>query len=147
MNAQHTPGRLKVGAPPPNGEQTIVAESGLMVAIATTGVGHPSEANARRFVATWNACEGLDIGEIEKWGLGAATGGAIYRLTQQRDELLDALKAIMEMLDDEIKTATDEELSHGLSDPQCPEHIKEELACVIACRAAVAKAEGGAACG
>ena len=34
MNAQHTPGRLKVGVPPPNGEQTIVAESGLMVAIA-----------------------------------------------------------------------------------------------------------------
>ena len=60
-------------------------------------------------------------------------------------DLLAALKAIMEMLDDEIKTATDEELSHGLSDPQCQEHIKKELACVIACRAAIAKAEGGAA--
>lgn len=59
MKAQHTPGRLKVGAPPPNGEQTIGTESGLMVAIATTGVDHPSKANARRLVACWNYFEKL----------------------------------------------------------------------------------------
>ena len=60
----------------------------------------------------------------------------------QRDELLAALKSLMEMLDDEIQASTDEQLAFGLSDPNCPEHVKSELKIVIACRAAIAKAGG-----
>lgn len=68
----------------------------------------------------------------------------LARIKGQRDELLAALKSLMEMLDDEIKTSTDEQLAFGLSDPACPEHIKSELKCVIAARAAIAKAGGDA---
>ena len=45
--SKHTPGPWKIGAPPPNGEQTIGTQQGLMVAVATTGAGVPTEANAR----------------------------------------------------------------------------------------------------
>lgn len=67
------------------------------------------------------------------------------RLIASAPDLLAALKSVMEMMDDEIKKASDAELAFGLSDPECPAHVKGELACVIACRAAIAKAEGGAA--
>ena len=70
---------------------------------------------------------------------------SVSLLTAQRDELLEALKSVMGMMDDEIQTSSDAELAFGLSDPECPAHVKGELACVIACRAAIAKAEGGAA--
>ena len=67
---------------------------------------------------------------------------SVAHLTAQRDELLAALKSLMEMLDDEIQASTDEQLAFGLSDPNCPEHVKSELKIVIACRAAIAKAGG-----
>lgn len=75
----------------------------------------------------------------ETWKQAAAM------LRKQRDELLKALKRLMNNLDGEIKNATDEELASALSEPECPEDIKEELACLIECRAAIAKAESGAA--
>ena len=56
--SKHTPGPWKIGATPPNGEQTIGTQQGLMVAVATTGANTPTEANARLIAA---APELLDL--------------------------------------------------------------------------------------
>lgn len=57
--SKFTPGPWKIGAPPPNGEQTIGAQQGLMVAVATTGSGVPTEANARLIAAAPDLLEAL----------------------------------------------------------------------------------------
>ena len=59
--SKHTPGPWKIGAPPPNGEQTIGTEAGMMVAVATTGVGMEEEtlANARLIAAAPDLLEAL----------------------------------------------------------------------------------------
>ena len=46
---KHTPGPWRIGTAPPNGEQAIGTIRGMMVAVATTGVGMENEtlANAR----------------------------------------------------------------------------------------------------
>jgi hypothetical protein len=56
---KHTPGPWKIGAPPPNGEQTIGTQQGLMVAVATTGANTPTEANARLIAAAPELLEAL----------------------------------------------------------------------------------------
>ena len=49
--SKHTPGPWRIGTPPPNGEQTIGTLGGLMVAVATTGAGIQTEANASLIAA------------------------------------------------------------------------------------------------
>lgn len=65
MKTDHTPEPWRIGTPPPNGEQTIGNEKGLMVAVATTGHGVSAEANARRIVACVNACAGIPTDDLE----------------------------------------------------------------------------------
>ena len=57
-----TPGPWCVGTPPPNGQQTIGTEMGLMVAVATTGVGMAEEtkANAHLIAAAPDLYEALE---------------------------------------------------------------------------------------
>ena len=52
-NDPHTPGPWRIGTAPPNGEQAIGTIRGMMVAVATTGVGMENEtlANARLIAA------------------------------------------------------------------------------------------------
>lgn len=59
MKKQHTPGPWKIGTPPPNGEQTIGTQKGLMVAVATTGANTPTEANANLIAAAPELLEAL----------------------------------------------------------------------------------------
>lgn len=58
---KHTAAPWHIGAPPPNGEQAIGAQNGMMVAIATTGVGMKEEtlANARLIAAAPELLEAL----------------------------------------------------------------------------------------
>ena len=51
MADKHTPGPWKIGTPPPNGEQTVGTDQGLMVAVATTGAGVKTKANAHLIAA------------------------------------------------------------------------------------------------
>ena len=59
MNDKHTPGPWKIGTPPPNGEQTVGTDQGLMVAVATTGAGVQTKANARLIAAAPDLLEAL----------------------------------------------------------------------------------------
>ena len=58
-----------------------------------------AEANARRLVACWNACEGIATDELEEI---ARTGGMlgpredVAKIAEQRDELREALQALVD---------------------------------------------------
>lgn len=58
---KHTPGPWRIGTAPPNGEQTIGTIRGMMVAVATTGVGMDEEtlANARLIATAPELLEAL----------------------------------------------------------------------------------------
>jgi len=60
MELEHTPGPWEIGTPPPNGEQTIGTDKGLMVAIATTGYIN-TKANARLIAAAPEMLDALII--------------------------------------------------------------------------------------
>ena len=120
--SKHTPGRLSVDEYPvtlANGDLahaklSIVAPSkdprylhfsvGMVNFSAEfTGL-YPSdveeaEANARRLVACWNACEGIATDELEEI---ARTGGMlgpredVAKIAEQRDELREALQALVD---------------------------------------------------
>ena len=59
MADKHTPGPWKIGTPPPNGEQTVGTDQGLMVAVATTGAGVQTKANASLIAAAPDLLEAL----------------------------------------------------------------------------------------
>ena len=59
MADKHTPGPWKIGTPPPNGEQTVGTDQGLMVAVATTGAGVRTKANASLIAAAPDLLEAL----------------------------------------------------------------------------------------
>ena len=84
--SKHTPGPWRIGTPPPNGEQTIGTQHGLMVAVVTTGSGVPTKANARLIAAAPELLEALqeivnaadgDAGlKKARAAIAKATGGA-----------------------------------------------------------------------
>jgi hypothetical protein len=63
-----TPGPWKIGTPPPNGEQTIGTEQGLMVAVSTTGAGIQTKANAHLIAAAPDLYEALEDLSINDFG-------------------------------------------------------------------------------
>lgn len=95
----HTQGKLSVDA-----HKNIVAEGGGLVAFPGIAAGFDQEANARRLVACWNACEGISTEELESerssstgW---ARTASKLLKATTERDalravnaELVDALNS------------------------------------------------------
>ena len=100
MSEQHTPGRLK------NVKHSIYSDAGYSIALtlltrSSLGEEH-DEANARRLVACWNACDGLSTEHIEAIGTrGDTLAGMLLafresesELMAQRNELLEALKHI-----------------------------------------------------
>ena len=99
MKTEHTPEPWRIGTPPPNGEQTIGNEKGLMVAVATTGHGVSAEANARRIVACVNACAGIPDEQLYDQEPGCLLSAMVEQeqeimtITKQRDELLASLEA------------------------------------------------------
>ena len=122
MSAKHTPGRLSVDEYPvtladgksawaklsivsPSKDPRYLHFSIGMVNFSAEFTGlYPSdveeaEANARRLVACWNACEGMATDELEEI---ARTGGMlgpredVAKIAEQRDELRDVLKSCIE---------------------------------------------------
>jgi hypothetical protein len=119
MSEKHTRGLLKVTY---SEISKIKAENGAVVATchrldSLTNL----EANARRFAACWNACDGLDTSSLETGALQRATAEII----EQRDELLEALQELREAIKSRGVISTVKALSKA--------------------DAAIAKATGGAA--
>lgn len=113
MTTQHTPGRLYIRTNRhPNTDGTPwgwvdLYEPGSMLQASPEGMqvtwsrGQKSEANARRLVACWNACDGITterLEEIDKPLLMHLTGAdrRAARMVQERRELLEALRPIAE---------------------------------------------------
>jgi hypothetical protein len=105
MSAQHTQGRLEVHA-----HTYAIADTGDYdsvfeiwdnngKAIAWFGGTDSDEANARRIVACWNACEGIRTEALEhRAHLLKAHDDELATLTTQRDKLLAALIEAREAL-------------------------------------------------
>ena len=130
MTTQHTPGRLKV-----RGFVNLRTEAGNhpIASCNPQGLYHADEANARRLVACWNACDGLTTEHLENIdmlggtlaGRFAAFHASERELMDTRDELLEALKGLLSGMFD----GPDE---------------SDAAALVTKARAAIAKAEGAA---
>ena len=139
MSAQHTQRRVKVQHPDAGERGLEVAfEPGLERLCADI-----TEANARRLVACWNACEGIPTEALEAYP--AITGNgikAIRAVEAQRDELLEALRMVMACAGD-ISAAPDGLLEMALDDGD--EETRRQANAFLVARAAIAKVEGGAA--
>ena len=117
---KHTPGPWVIGRPPPNGEQTIGDKNGLMVAVATTGYGVNSEANARRIVACVNACAGITTEQLERSKSLDEFMRSMKVIEQQRDDLVEEVeKMTIERCAAEIAEAVDMVGIIGYSDREC----------------------------
>jgi hypothetical protein len=85
-----------------------------------------AEANARRLVVCWNACEGLPTDILEDDSIMKI----VSRIRRERDELLQALKMVAKTID---------EAEGGFSGNQYTYEFKTWTSAV---RAAIKKAEG-----
>lgn len=139
----HTPGKLRIGTPPPNGEQTIGTYQGLMVAVATTGIDMPTKANARRLVACWNACDGISTNTLEALRTPIKDISCIPGLVADIDalravnaELVEALEGFIGV----INAAGIYNLSRGVQLGQTVWYVKASDA-MESSRAALAKAK------
>lgn len=99
MSAQHTQGPIRYDHEPGYcGE--LIARDGMTVAAFFN---EPSEADARRLVACWNACDGLPTESLE---CGKPPADQIvdalnqrHELMAQRDELLEVLQGVVPELE------------------------------------------------
>lgn len=105
MSAKHTPGRLQAGVSKYQGVQsfTAVSEGNEQKIVAMCGLAGAldeleSIANACRLAACWNTCEGISTEHLERHGL-PDLAQKISDIVAQRDELLEALKALRDSLD------------------------------------------------
>lgn len=122
MNAQHTPGTIRYDCY--CGE--LIASNGGTVATFTD---EPSEADARRLVACWNALIDLPQEALDGGWTRAGLEAHAMKLEQQRDELLAVIENIL--------------WNRKPGDQRSPMAILTEVE-VIA-KNAIAKVEGGAA--
>lgn len=106
---------------------------GGVIDVCHVGNGPSGEANARRLVACWNACDGIDTDLLEeKADLAAAGVTAFMELKQTNEMLLEALKEAADSIESWGEYVSDYfKHKHGIYDD------------VSKARAAIARAEGG----
>jgi hypothetical protein len=80
--------------------------------VASIFAGNSGE-NAQRMAACWNACAGLDVDLLARFGLGTATGSSICRLREQNAELIAMLKTIV--LQDDRQCLCQQTIEHARS--------------------------------
>jgi hypothetical protein len=99
--SEHTQGRMTINTDKADGWPLLMIGSRIVANVNTeSGVDTskapsiafkpmPAEANARRLVACWNACEGLHTESLER---GKPLADQLVDALTQRDELLAALR-------------------------------------------------------
>lgn len=119
MSAGHTPGLLTVSKAKHMGGEFVVAtladERGDRALVIHAQIGAPTQAdedeNARRLVACWNACDGIDTEFLEQAPKGGDQSvwsrAAIGRLRAQRDKLISAARPLVAMTFSEARSAED----------------------------------------
>lgn len=68
----------------------------------------------------WNACEGLDIDHLARFGLGSATGSEIHRLREQNAELLARIV--------ELEAEVDRFRAHALNEKAARKALEKQPA-------------------
>ena len=97
MSAQHTPGRLMAFTLYADTEIRH-ADAGLLLAVVAAGTRN-KEADARRLVACWNACESLTTEQVEQID-GLLPAKLSYQVMQrQRAALLADLEHVVKWFD------------------------------------------------
>jgi hypothetical protein len=99
MSEQHTPGRLHAFTT--YADHELRDEAGNFVAVVHR-YGIPG--NARRLAACWNACEGLSTESLERSDVLSAMNQRHLMVSIQRDDVLAALKAVLQWVDDNCET-------------------------------------------
>lgn len=148
---QHTPGRLFVTESQEHWGRVnchITAEvDQAMIGSIWVNSTEQNRADARRLVACWNACEGIQTELLEQYysdrdGLDAALDQASLRkhatAVQQRDELLEALKGAVSALDALIEKVDRTGINRSSQFYNALDQIDNA-------EATIAKVEGGAA--
>jgi uncharacterized protein (DUF1810 family) len=98
MSKQHTQGRLHVGEMHAGGRIALMSERFTIADVLSAFSSGVDEANARRLVACWNACEGIPTDWMEKHAFGSIDATLQSAMSQvadaraQRDQLLAALR-------------------------------------------------------
>lgn len=134
MNAQHTPGRLRYDYEPGFCGELRHDNGTTMCAF----VDEPNEANARRLVACWNACDGLRTESLERMGTldratiahEVAAQSRIKLLEGQRDELLTAIGACRDAMPETAVRVND-----AIADPLAvPDYVRESVSLLVSQR-------------
>lgn len=101
--AKHTRGRLQAtpwGNSDCSGWDLTINAHLLPLSDASSATEDEAEANARRLVACWNACDGIATDALETEGNAALgwsrTASKLIRAATRSDELLEALQSIAE---------------------------------------------------
>lgn len=135
MSERHTQGEMSYQDKRPhcNGFSLFVGDQ-YVGFISDSDLRTDWNANSERIAACWNACQGIDTADLKAVSVSIIHNlhdEAAKRVLAQRDELLDALKA--------VDGALREAWSAGrLPASVIPAHIAQQ------CKAAIAKVEGGA---
>ena len=125
MSTSHTPGRLKIFTAYAMPE--IRTQDDVFVANTPPR----TEANARRLVACWNACEGISTDELERHADDTAPVFALLTETwAQRDELLAAIGACRDAMPE-----TAAQVNDAIADPLAvTDYVRASVSLLVAQR-------------
>lgn len=149
MSEQHTPGTLGVT------DETLIVtdenDDGLtyVASVYCHVVRGRSEANAKRLVAAWNACQGIDTKDLESGSVNIIQrlhDQAAKNVLTQRNTLLMTLDRLLKSdPTGAISTASDELLEQAANDENADQVVREQAAALLQARIVMADIEGGTA--
>lgn len=149
MSEQHTPGTLGVT------DETLIVtvedEDGFtyVANVYRHEISARPAANAKRLVAAWNACQGIDTKDLESGSVNIIQrlhDQAAKKVLAQRNTLLMTLDRLLKSdPTGAISTASDELLEQAANDENADPVVREQADALLQARIVMADIEGGAA--